>query len=1070
MYPEVGLGIDMHGQDRSYIAPLTSSPSRIARSTGVKRSLDPENTSYSAKPDHGARRRKTVAGESTSTAKGPAHLAHPYKRQQTLQAQMQTQTQAPVTMQSSKAMKGLLLAEVGASMVEMDKLESITGPGSRFKEGKYIEPGAFTPMEDSDVDFPSKRQRRKSVNRFKIEYANAASLDRGLARHGTLLSTSPTSPIRRSEELKALLGGSSSKVKSGAVIAAQPSKMKPKSTSKDSQDAVMLEQGRSRVRVALDMDLESNVAVEGGYISGTLLIRVRPKRKDDLLQLGRGKVRIAGFEVTPKNEERSIFYQVSAPLMDISNGCDGLFSLPVDDDGFGSVGEGDYTVKFAMKIPLISTGGKPRGVLNSRSGATIKYIVIASIKVVDPVSSKRSISHFYRECEVWPSLDPVMTLAPAPDPTLARAAKKLFMGGDGTLALTASLHRITWVAGQPCYVRCRIANETKKNVKSVSLALVRTMTLCKPAGGTLMDDIDDGETVTNEKRVAEVVFHAGQKGAKGHASAKGWWTGVGPGETRIVTQSIMIPPDALTIPRARLIEVDYAIRVALGVSSMTGNSEAVHVTLPICVVNFISLDPPPCDPISSVSTLLSSVIELDTPKPEEYSQSDSHVIGGMRMEQSPSEGFAPQYSTVEREDLAQDAHLAYPPSRNMPLPDLSDEHIMHDLGNVEDADDLNRTLGDIPGSSSLLDEEDITVDYKLSDYSMLSGMRNSCILDSSLTGVHVSYNRENFESADVDDEFAEEEDLGSDEEVERMVGCASARIDMGAFDFHNSQSLYRSSLLDTSMGGLGLSSENHHTGHMFVESPVREKPSGHVLQAGGVRGVRGPRNMRAPQGKEENIPSPEGRPAPRSLPRPKHHRRTSSSAPNTVRSILRVANPSEDVVDESPGSVYPAATTPSRPPRNRPSKLATQASQLRRPSASRSKTAPTQAEDKQISINNSPSRIILPSARKRSNGTGAHHINTPSRPSGKSGSNGFSPKTREEDDLAREHTYVDTSITEQILPVLPWWLLVAFGAYSLSSLGWGLYTFNDVPEAYEELIKEIAQAKNDLRSKGVDVD
>lgn len=35
---------------------------------------------------------------------------------------------------------------------------------------------------------------------------------------------------------------------------------------------------------------------------------------------------------------------------------------------------------------------------------------------------------------------------------------------------------------------------------------------------------------------------------------------------------------------------------------------------------------------------------------------------------------------------------------------------------------------------------------------------------------------------------------------------------------------------------------------------------------------------------------------------------------------------------------------------------------------------------------------------------------------------------------------------------LPWTLLVAFGAYSLGSLGWGLYTFRDCPEAYQELM------------------
>ncbi|KAF9011434.1 dolichol-phosphate mannosyltransferase subunit 3 [Cyathus striatus] len=65
---------------------------------------------------------------------------------------------------------------------------------------------------------------------------------------------------------------------------------------------------------------------------------------------------------------------------------------------------------------------------------------------------------------------------------------------------------------------------------------------------------------------------------------------------------------------------------------------------------------------------------------------------------------------------------------------------------------------------------------------------------------------------------------------------------------------------------------------------------------------------------------------------------------------------------------------------------------------------------------------------------------------------------------------VDDKVSEQILPAIPWWLLVAFGSYSLWSLGWGLFTFRDCPEAYHELLGEISQAKNELRARGVSVD
>ncbi|KAG2110076.1 dolichol-phosphate mannosyltransferase subunit 3 [Suillus cothurnatus] len=65
---------------------------------------------------------------------------------------------------------------------------------------------------------------------------------------------------------------------------------------------------------------------------------------------------------------------------------------------------------------------------------------------------------------------------------------------------------------------------------------------------------------------------------------------------------------------------------------------------------------------------------------------------------------------------------------------------------------------------------------------------------------------------------------------------------------------------------------------------------------------------------------------------------------------------------------------------------------------------------------------------------------------------------------------IDASVAQEILPVIPWWLLVTFGSYSLWSLGWGVFTFRDCPEAYQELLQEINEAKNDLRSRGVTVD
>jgi dolichyl-phosphate mannosyltransferase polypeptide 3 len=53
---------------------------------------------------------------------------------------------------------------------------------------------------------------------------------------------------------------------------------------------------------------------------------------------------------------------------------------------------------------------------------------------------------------------------------------------------------------------------------------------------------------------------------------------------------------------------------------------------------------------------------------------------------------------------------------------------------------------------------------------------------------------------------------------------------------------------------------------------------------------------------------------------------------------------------------------------------------------------------------------------------------------------------------------------------LPFWALVSFGAYLLFKLGYGLFSFNDVPEAHKELMAQIETARKELRAKGVTID
>ncbi|KAE8374304.1 dolichol-phosphate mannosyltransferase subunit 3 [Aspergillus bertholletiae] len=65
---------------------------------------------------------------------------------------------------------------------------------------------------------------------------------------------------------------------------------------------------------------------------------------------------------------------------------------------------------------------------------------------------------------------------------------------------------------------------------------------------------------------------------------------------------------------------------------------------------------------------------------------------------------------------------------------------------------------------------------------------------------------------------------------------------------------------------------------------------------------------------------------------------------------------------------------------------------------------------------------------------------------------------------------LNETVQKEIVPVLPFYALISFGCYLLGRLGVAILTFNDVPEAHEELQKEIEQAKTELRKQNVDVD
>ena len=123
------------------------------------------------------------------------------------------------------------------------------------------------------------------------------------------------------------------------------------------------------------------------------------------------------------------------------------------------------------------------------------------------------------------------------------------MGGNNGIQLTASLYRLNWIAGQPCQVKITIINNSRKNIKNLTLGIYRSTIISKPKvpletlpeNKSTSADLNAWQTSVTKKQVAESTLVVGERGTRGHASAKGWWTGVSPGKSMTFSHFISIP-------------------------------------------------------------------------------------------------------------------------------------------------------------------------------------------------------------------------------------------------------------------------------------------------------------------------------------------------------------------------------------------------------------------------------------------------------------------------------------------------------------------------------------------------
>nr|VWO94393.1 G protein complex alpha subunit GpaB [Ganoderma boninense] len=441
--------------------------------------------------------------------------------------------------------------------------------------------------------------------------------DSGFSRHDSLFSFG-VPPARNAAELKSLLGNSSSRLRPGAAVLPHHTQ----TVNKASQAAhiVSLERAKSRARVEVDIILESDCCIAGGYLRGHVRLHVRKRQKKEApVLLADGRVRVIGFESIPSTREYHTFYQRASALSAITDAYTRVYDTPPDGEGFSRAMEGVHVLPFAMYLSEDDMFGSAKGTANIHSGASLRYIAMmvsdSSVKIKDSQTLKRSIAHFYRDCQVWPRLNLNAMLSTPSRPIQASSARTLSaIGGGGQLKLMAMLHRSTWIAGQRCYVRIGLGNDTKRTVRTVILTLIRTTTLFKYRPGANSDgsqspEKDPCQTTTAHKVVAESCLEKSRSASKHHASTE--------------ASAGALAPD-------------------------------VHVALPLRIINFLSVDPTPSDPLLSCDGsyarlvpighspyLGTSTIQSDIDHTAQYSLSDLSTISITPLSESPSPSMSP---------------------------------------------------------------------------------------------------------------------------------------------------------------------------------------------------------------------------------------------------------------------------------------------------------------------------------------------------------------------------------------------------------------------------------------------
>jgi len=350
-------------------------------------------------------------------------------------------------------------------------------------------------------------------------------------------------------------------------------------------------------RVGIDVFMENDLCVEGSTLHGYIRL-VLPDHTDPSIAmlLAQPRVRLIGFETLPDEDVRHIFYRHMS-VIDGDRSNDGpsepyvlhgspamsqpeglgqnllpcFASLP-DNDGYCLGQAGQHVLPFSLQVPM-EKGAK--GSYQSNS-AEVGYIIIASVRVKAFGEKQGGVAHCFQKLQLYPYLNPTAVLASASRPIVAHSNS---VEADARrIQLAASLHRETWVAGQRVYFDVSVLNNGEDMLNMLRIALVRVENVYHTRSMIPASPLDlnsSSSIIVDETLTAGNLQH--------------WWTGAAPGVPVYFAHSFQLPDNIISIERSRHVEVQYMLRIGVGADAST----LVEVDLPLQVINYVSLDPPP---------------------------------------------------------------------------------------------------------------------------------------------------------------------------------------------------------------------------------------------------------------------------------------------------------------------------------------------------------------------------------------------------------------------------------------------------------------------------------------------